>query len=316
MSPDFKPLHAETPTVRSEVLSRAAGRQIWLKLEALQPSGSFKLRGIGLAAREYARRGARRLVCSSGGNAGIAAALAGRQLGLPVVVVVPVSTADRARYLIAREGAQVIVHGESWHEANELAQSMLTPEDAFVHPFDDPLLWRGHATLIDEVVRSGVLPDAVVVAVGGGGLLCGVVQGLHAASWPAMPLIAVETEGAHSLASALAAGHVVELDQITSVATSLGAKAVCQQAFELCRTHPISSVVVPDRAAVRAARRFLDDHRLLTEAACGAALSLAYDRHAAIEAYASVLIIVCGGATTTAERLADLAAQLEVRDRG
>ena len=172
------PLHIQTPLLESLPLSLASGRCIWLKLEALQPPGSFKIRGIGAACEEYQRRGARRFISSSGGNAGIAVAYAGRCLSVPVIVVVPETTTERAKELIGQQGAQVVVHGASWQEANGLAQSLVTGTDAFLHPFDDPLLWQGHATLVDEVAQAELKPDAVVLSVGGGGLLSGVVEGI------------------------------------------------------------------------------------------------------------------------------------------
>ena len=164
-------LHIETPLLASNAFDARPGARIWLKMEALQPSGSFKLRGIGHACETYAARGARRIVASSGGNAGLAAAYAARRLGLPCLVVVPETTSARARALLAREAAQVCVHGLSFQEANAHAQSLLGPQDAFIHPFDDPLLWEGHASMIDEVARAGLRPDCVVLSVGGGGLL-------------------------------------------------------------------------------------------------------------------------------------------------
>src|SRR3970282_2783441 len=92
---------------------------------------------------------------------------------------------------------------------------------------DDPLIWQGHSTRIDEVVRSGVKPEAVVLSVGGGGLLCGVVEGLCRNGWADVPVIAVETEGADSFARSVRSGRRVELAAITSIATSLGASRVC-----------------------------------------------------------------------------------------
>src|ERR1700677_2884154 len=83
-----QPLHIETPLLRSPQLSSLHGKNIWLKMEAMQPPGSFKIRGIGLACQEYAKRGALHFISSSAGNAGIAVAYAGRQMGLPVTVVV------------------------------------------------------------------------------------------------------------------------------------------------------------------------------------------------------------------------------------
>ena len=301
----MKPLHIETPFFESRALSIGAGRTIWLKLEALQPPGSFKIRGIGLACQEYVRRGAERFISSSGGNAGIAVAYAGRQLSVPVIVVVPETTTDRAKALIQQEGAEVIVHGASWREANELALSMVGESDAFLHPFDDPLVWQGHASLVDEVVRSGVKPDVVVLSVGGGGLLSGVVEGLHRNGWTDVPVIAVETEGADSLAQSIREGYRVELPAITSIATSLGATQICEQAFSWSVKHPIRSIVVSDRAAVSACQRFIVDQRVVVEPACGASLAVVYDVAPELEQFKSVLVVVCGGVTTSVEKLGE-----------
>ena len=208
----MKPLHIETPLFESRPLSIRAGRSVWLKFDALQPPGSFKIRGKGLACQEYVRRGARRLISSSGGNAGIAVAYAGRHLAVPVLVVVPETTSDRAKGLIRREGAD-------------------------------------------------------------------------------------------SLAQSIRAEHLIELPAITSLATTLGASKVCQQAFDWSRDHPLRSVVVSDRAAVSACQRFVADHHVLVEPACGASLAVAHDSATELEDFESVLIIVCGGVTATIEQL-------------
>jgi len=301
------PLHIETPLVESRPLSLIAGCPVWLKLDNLQPSGSFKLRGIGHACETYLARGARRFVSSSGGNAGLAVAYAGRVLGVPVTVVVPETTTERAKALLQMEGASVIEHGASWQEANEVAQSLLGPADAFLHPFDDPLVWAGHSTLVDELVRADVKPDAIVLCVGGGGLLSGVVEGLRRHGWNDIPVIAVETEGAASLHAAIKAGHTVELDRIASVATSLGAKRVCEQALQCAREHPVRSFVVSDCSALSACERFLADHRILVEPACGASLAVAYEDAPDLAPYRSVLIVVCGGATATIDQIREWA---------
>nr|WP_295782360.1 pyridoxal-phosphate dependent enzyme [Rhodoferax sp.] len=297
------PLHIETPLIPSRQLSEITGRSIWLKMDALQAPGSFKIRGIGHACTEYVSRGARRLVSSSGGNAGLAVAYAGRSMGVPVTVVVPHTTSERARELLRLENAEVIVHGAGWQEANELALSMVGPTDAFLHPFDDPLLWQGHATVIDEVARMGLIPDAVVLSVGGGGLLSGVAEGLHRNGWSHIPIIAVETHGAASFRAAATAGHAVQLDSINSVATSLGAKRVCDQAVEWAGKHTIHSILVSDKDAVDACERFLADHRVLVEPACGASLAVAYDNAPVLAPFKTVLVIVCGGATATVAQL-------------
>ena len=298
-------LHIQTPLLQSRPLSLLTGRSVWLKMEALQPAGSFKIRGIGLACAEYQRRGAQRFIASSAGNAGLAVAYAGRCLDVPVTVVVPETTSQNARDLLAQENAQVIVHGDSWQEANAHAQAMLEETDAFLHPFDDPLLWRGHATLVDELAQAGFRPDAIMLAVGGGGLLAGVVEGLRRHGWTNIPVITVETQGTHSLHASLEAGERITLERITSIAASLGAKQVSEQAFQLAREHPLHSLLVSDREAVQACSRFLDDHRVLVEPACGAALAPVYRNDAVLEDFDQVLVIVCGGVNVSASQLQD-----------
>jgi len=293
------PIHRPTPLVESDGFGTSA-QQVWLKLECLQPSGSFKLRGIGHAAETHAARGARRLLSSSGGNAGIAVAYSGRQLGLPVRVVVPETTSERAKALMHRLGAEVSVHGRSWQEANQHLATLRGPGDAFIHPFDDPLVWQGHATLIAEAATQGPRPGAVVLSVGGGGLMCGVLQGMHAAGWHDVPLVAVETRGAESLHAAVAAGRPVTLPAITSLATTLGARQVCDAAFDWTRRHEVHSLTVSDDEAVRACLAVADEHRLIVEPACGAAIAATVQRQATpLRTAADVLVILCGGLSTT-----------------
>jgi L-serine/L-threonine ammonia-lyase len=298
-------IHITTPTVESDAFG-TPDQRVWLKLEALQPCGSFKLRGIGHACEVHASRGATRLLSSSGGNAGIAVAYAGRRLGLPVVVVVPETTREWPKTLIRRQGAEVIVHGKSWMEANEHLMSLRQPTDAFIHPFDDPLLWEGHASMIAEAATQATKPDAVVLSVGGGGLMSGVLQGMHAVGWQDVPLVAAETVGADSLNAAIAAGELVTLDAITSLATSLGARRVSEQAFAWTTRHPVVATTVTDAEAVQACLDVAKEHRVIVEPACGAAVAATLQRAVPVLRDArNVLVILCGGACATYEDLID-----------
>jgi len=295
-------LHVRTPTCYSSALSKASARTALIKLESLQPSGSFKLRGIGLACQEHAKRGVKRFVSSSGGNAGIAVAYAGRELGVPVTVVVPETTSPRACHLISEMDANVLIHGASWQEANDLALSVLDDSDAFIHPFDDPTVWRGHSTIIDEIVEDGIRPDLVVLSVGGGGLMSGVVEGLRRHKLD-IPVLAVETTGASSFAQSVASGTRVVLPAIESVATSLGARQVSEHALALVADNRIDCAVVSDFQAVDACLRFMDDHRIVVEPACGASIAAVYGNVAELADHGTILIIICGGVTSTAEQL-------------
>ncbi|MFB9886006.1 pyridoxal-phosphate dependent enzyme [Balneatrix alpica] len=295
-------LHLNTPLLAAPYLARE-GQQVWLKMDALQPSGSFKTRGVGFACQAYQARGAKRLVSSSGGNAGLAVAYSGRRLGLPVVVVVPETTTSRAIELIRQQGAEVQIVGENWNAAHAHAMQLLDEHSAYIHPFDDPLLWQGHASLIEEVAEAGVQPDAVVLSVGGGGLLCGVVQGLQAQGWQ-VPIYAMETAGAASLALAAEQGPEASLAAINSIATSLGAKQVAAQAYRYLQDYPIHPRQVTDAQALAACQRFLDDQRVLVEPACGASLAALYQGLPELEDKRSVLVVVCGGAGVSLAQLA------------
>ena len=298
------PLHVVTPVVDSGPLGRAFGAAVWVKMESLQPSGSFKIRGIGRACEEAVKAGARRLVSSSGGNAGLAVAYAGRLLGAPVVVFVPRTTSPRMIAKMRSEGASVEVHGDAWDDAHAAATEAVARGDAgasfYVHPFDMPAVWRGNATLVEEVAAQGVpRPGAVVVAVGGGGLLCGVLEGMHAVGWTDVPVVAVETFGAASLHAAMQAGQTVDIGRITTIATTLGARRVCDRVLAWTREHPVTSWRVSDRAAVDACLRFADEHLVVVEPACGAALAAVYERADPLAGASSVLAIACGGAGAT-----------------
>jgi L-serine/L-threonine ammonia-lyase len=309
-------LHIQTPLLESTALSHCTGTQIWLKMEPLQPSGSFKLRGVGRACSFHRDRGVRKFISSSGGNAGIAVAYCGKKLHIPVTVVVPTTTPNRAVEIIRQEGAEVIVHGESWQEAHGHAQGMTDADRVLIHPFDDPLLWEGHATLIDEVAATGLKPEAILCSVGGGGLLCGVLEGLHRNQLDNIPVYAVETQGAASFAAALSAQKVVELDKIDTVATSLGAKKVCARAFSWSSEHEIFSQVVSDVEAVEACLSFVSDHRVVVEPACGAALAPLYRNASWLKNKQSVLAVVCGGVGASYDQLIQWRQELKTGRQG
>jgi len=291
-----KHLHHWTPVIESIFLSKIMGKTIFLKMECYQPTGSFKIRGIGRLCQELVTEGKKHLVSSSGGNAGYAVAYAGRKLGVDVTVFVPTSTHPLFINYIKSEGAIVNVRGNAWDEANDAAKEYAKEMGgAFIPPFDHPSIWAGHSTLMDEVVTQCDKPDAMVVSVGGGGLACGILQGLHRHGWDDVPLFSVETEGAASLAESMKANKVVTLSTVDTIATSLAAKRVAHEMFAWTKKHSVNPLVVSDKASVLACRQFADDHRVLVEPACGAALSVIYNPAPQLIAAKSILVIVCGG---------------------
>jgi len=330
-------LHVHTPLLFSRPMSDLLGRDVYIKLDAFQPSGSFKLRGIGYTCQKALKHGARSFTSSSGGNAGLATAYAGAALGVPTTVVVPSTTPEFIRDRLAALGACVVVHGAQWSEANEEAVRRNEKDGGkLVHPFDDPDTWTGHATLVHETVadlakatrmttkdaisRRGASSSsdernttiaAFVTCVGGGGLLAGILQGLRETGFAERTrVIAAETLGADSMTTSLECGKVTTLPGITSVAKSLGAAApssdVFKMAYELYDRDVESRLVMPlrvtDEDAIRACLRFADDHRVLVEPACGAALAAVYGGQSETKTWLKsladgpIVVEVCGGA--------------------
>ena len=277
--------------------------RIWLKMDTLQPSGSFKIRGIGHAMMHYVNEGATEFVAASGGNAGLATAYAGRRLNKPVTVVVPTTTKPIAKELIEREGAKVVVSGDNFLASHDFAIKLCDNKKRYIHPFDDLLIWHGHASLVDEILMDGIIPDLIIVSVGGGGLLLGIDQGLKRHNLNMTSILAVETEGADSFNRSILANELIELSKITSIATSLGAKKVSKALYELKDNKNLISHVVSDKSAVNAVDRFLNDHRQLVEPACGASLAPVYEKLEDLDQFKEIVVVVCGGVGFTLEDL-------------
>lgn len=288
------PMFYETPVISSPIYSRA-GRKVFLKVESLQPSGSFKLRGISHLCEARAKQGTKRFISSSGGNAGMAVTYVGAMLGIPVIVFVPKSTPERAKALIQGLGGKVVVVEGDWSLAHQAAKAETKTGDMLVHPFDDPLIWSGHATLVDELLNQIEKPDAIVCSVGGGGLLCGIAEGLHRNGWGDVPIVAVETRGAASLAAAMKANRPVDVSPIATVATSLGAPIICDAAFHWSQRHPVFSLVIDDDDAIKGSLELMRSHRILTEPACGAAVAALNNDFQVINEASSVAVVICGG---------------------
>ncbi|XP_045700231.1 L-serine dehydratase/L-threonine deaminase [Phyllostomus hastatus] len=323
--PSREPLHVKTPVRDSMALSKVAGTSVYLKMDSAQPSGSFKIRGIGHLCQTWAEHGCKHFVCSSAGNAGMAAAYAARKLGVPATIVVPSTTPALTIERLKGEGATVKVVGEMLDEAFELAKALAknNPGWVFIPPFDDPLIWEGHTSIVKELKETlGAKPGAIALSVGGGGLLCGVVQGLQEVGWGDVPVIALETTGAHSFHAATSAGKLVSLSRITSVAKALCVKTVAAQALKLSQEHPIFSEVISDQEAVAAIEKFVDDEKILVEPACGAALAAVYSRVVQKlqgegklrSPLSSLVVIVCGGSNISLAQLQALKTQLGMKD--
>ena len=126
-------------------------------------------------------------MCSVG-NAGYAVAYAGRKIGIPVTVVVPTTTPDWLGGLVRREAATVVVHGDSWDDAHEYGTRLAEQENAaYIHPFDDPRVWKGHSSIIHEIAQAGVKPGATWSPLGEGGFFAVFWRGFTTSDGPTSP---------------------------------------------------------------------------------------------------------------------------------
>lgn len=306
-------LHIHTPLLYSHSLSQWLGKKVYIKYESLQPSGSFKDRGIGALCQHYAAQSAPGFISSSGGNAGMAVAYASRRFHIPATIVIPKTTPTMMVEKLRAQNATVLVQGENWDESDLIARNIAQTQNlSYIPPFDNPLIWQGYESLIQELKIDNVKPDAILVSVGGGGLLCGLIQGLHKIGWNDVAMITSETLGAASLAQAYQQKKRIRLDKIDTVATTLGAKQICQQAFAWLSQHPIFPQTVTDKEAINACLRFADDQRVLVEPSCGAALALVYEKRPVLQAFETLVVVACGGSGVNLDLLKQWKTQFQL----
>lgn len=292
-----KDLHCPTPTIFSPYFSQQLNTNVWLKMECYQPTGAFKIRGLGRLCNYYHQTGTNHFVSSSGGNAGLAVAFAGRELKSKVDVFMPVTTPQVYIDAIKAEHASVHLVGDVWDKTNKIAKKFASENNAaFIPPFDHPLIFAGHATIIQEVAKYDLRPDAVVLAVGGGGLCCGVLEGMHQFGWYDAPVFTVETEGTASFAKSCASNKHLTLDKVEGIALTLGAKRVANALWHWRNKHQLIPLTVKDQDTIDAIKLFLIKHRVFLEPASGAAIAALSVHQQRFLNYKNILVIVCGGA--------------------
>jgi threonine dehydratase len=292
------PFIKRTPLVRNHFLSDRLGTNVYLKLEIFQRTGAFKVRGafnkmLSLAKAER-RRG---VVAVSGGNHAQAVACAARQLEVRSVVLMPESTPPNYLEATHRYGAEVILVG-NMQQAFERAHAYVEHGYVYVHPFDDPLVIAGQGTIALEILEDVPQVTDLFVSIGGGGLAAGVgtaIKAPHQANQRDVRIWGVETEGADSMAQALAANRVVELPQITSIARTLGAPAVSETTLASAQRYLENVTVVSDAEALSALRLLLERTKIVTEPAASCTLAAAERLKNNFTTDDHVVLILCGG---------------------
>jgi threonine dehydratase len=283
-----------TPLVHSATLSAHLGVPTYLKLECLQKTGSFKPRGAFNRMLEMSDDERRRgVVAVSGGNHAQGVAYAARALGIAATICMPASTPRNYLDATRGYGAEVILCADiraAFAEIDRLQERGL----ALVHPFDDVFVAAGQGTVGLEILED--LPDVtrLYVSIGGGGFIGGIATAVCRIK-PEATIIGVETRGADAMAQSLAAGKLIELPAITSIARTLGAPKVCELTFRLVQELVREVIVVDDAAAARALFMILERTKYLVEPASSCCLAAAELQRHQLTADDCVVLVLCGG---------------------
>jgi threonine dehydratase len=286
----------QTPCAYTKTLSDLTGTRLYLKLENLQMSGSFKERG---AANKLLSLGdderARGVIAASAGNHAQGVAYHARRLGVRAVIVMPNATPLVKVSATRGFGAEVVLHGANYDEAYAEARRIEAAESlTFIHPFDDDAVMAGQGTIGLELVEQNPYLDAVVVAVGGGGLAAGVATAIKETN-PRIKVYGVEPKGMPSMKLALEAGAPVTVPASKTIADGVAVKTVGARTFAVCQRYLDDVVLVDEEEIAEAILLLLEREKTVAEGAGAAPLAALVHQRLPQLVGKKVAAVVCGG---------------------
>ena len=284
-----------TPMLTSSTFSEMTGLNLSFKAEFFQKTGSFKPRGVlnkikGLTSEERERG----LIAVSAGNHAQAVAYGALIEQISAHVVMPAnavkSKADGARGY----GANVILHGEMSDLFPKAEELIAEHGYTFIHPFDDPKIMAGQGTAGLEILEDVPDVEAVIVPIGGGGLISGVAAAIKLQK-PNVKIIGVEPTGAASMKPSLEAGHPITLDKIDSIADGLSAPFAGKNTYEVVKEFVDEIVLVEDSEIAYAIKMLLERMKILTEPAGAAGFASLLSNKLKLPSDSNVVVLLCGG---------------------
>jgi threonine dehydratase len=286
----------KSPCARSEMLSRMTGQNVFLKLENLQMTGSFKERGalnkIATLSADEAKRG---VVAASAGNHAQGVAYHATRRGIRAVIVMPLTTPLVKVQATRGFGAEVVLHGANYDEACEEATRLCKAEGmTFIHPFDDPLVMAGQGTIGLELLEQVEGLEAVVIPIGGGGLIGGIACALKE-SKPSVRVVGVQTMKLPSMREAVAAGHPVTLPAGTTIADGIAVRRAGDVTFPVVEKYVDEIVTVDEDEIASAILTLLEREKTLAEGAGAVALAALLQQRTSLPKGTTTAVLVCGG---------------------
>lgn len=284
-----------SPCAHSQSLSDLTGCKLYLKLENLQMTGSFKERGacnkLLLLPEDKRRVG---VITASAGNHAQGVAYHSRRLGIAAHVVMPRGTPLVKVSATKSFGAMVHLHGANYDEAYAEARRIAAEKNyTFVHPFDDDDVIAGQGTIGLELVEQNPYLDAVVVAVGGGGLAAGIALAIKETN-PRIKIYGVEPKAMPSMKEAFAAGKPTTIEARKTIADGVAVRTVGSRTYELCRRYLDDIVLVDEEEIAEAILLLLEKEKTVAEGAGAAALAALVAKRLPV-AGKKVAALVCGG---------------------
>ena len=285
-----------TPLLTSRILSERAGFDVRLKAELFQRTGSYKIRGplnkFTFLSEEEKRRG---VICSSAGNHAQGVALAARIHGIHAVVCMAANATPSKVQATRAYGAEVVLHGTIWDEANERAKELVRERGyTYIHPFDDEQLIMGQGTVGLEIVRDWPDVDVVVVPIGGGGLISGISMAVKSAN-PRARIVGVESSGGPAMKRSVEAGRLVTLDRVDTIIDGLRVKRVGEKTFEIVRQYVDEVVALPDEQIFDAVVWTMHHAKLVPEGAAAAPVAALLHGLVKAPAGSKVVAVLSGG---------------------
>ncbi|GGG64739.1 threonine ammonia-lyase [Edaphobacter dinghuensis] len=289
-----------SPCPHSQMLSALTGQQIYLKLENLQMTGAFKERGalnrIATLTPEQAARG---VVAASAGNHAQGVAYHATKRGIRSVIVMPLATPLVKVTATRNFGAHIVLHGANYDEAYEEAKRICTEEGmTFIHPFDDPLVMAGQGTIGLELLEQVPELQAVVVPIGGGGLIGGIACAIKE-SRPDIRVIGVQTSRLPSMAEAVRQHHPVTLGSATTIADGIAVRRAGEVTFPVIEKYVDEIVTVDEDEIASAILVLLEREKTLAEGAGATALAALIQKKTTLKEQHTAVIVSAGNIDVT-----------------
>ena len=285
-----------TPLLTSRLLSERTGFDVRVKAEMFQRGGSYKIRGpmnkFAQLTDDQKRRG---VICSSAGNHAQGVALAAARYGIRAVVCMAENATPSKIEATRAYGAEVVLHGTIWDEANEKAKQLVEEKGyTYIHPFDDEQLILGQGTVGLEIHQDWPEVELAIVPIGGGGLISGVATALKACN-PAIKIVGVESSGAPGMTRSVHEGGVVTLDRVDCIIDGLRVKRVGTLNYEIVRQYVDELVTLPDEQIFAAVVWIMSHLKVVPEGAAAAPVAALLQGLVAAPRGTKVVCVLSGG---------------------